>query len=200
MYALPMSKHEYKDYLSKEDINLLPPMDWDGEIIEIVTPEGAQKALKLIAEEKVVGFDTETKPSFVKNQIFTPALLQVATHTRAYIFRLKFFEPPQEIADFLSNPNILKVGVGIHDDLLGLKRIIKFTPGGFVDIAVEARKRGFKNEGLRGLTGIFLEKRLSKGAKLMNWENEVLPEKMMRYAALDAVLGIMIYDKLMELP
>lgn len=194
-----MSKHDYKEYLSKEDINLLPPMDWDGEIIEIVTLAGAIKAFNLICQEKVVGFDTETKPSFVKNQIFTPALLQVATHERAFLFRLKFFDLPQEMADFLSNPELLKVGVGIHDDLLGLKRIIQFNPAGFVDLAQEARKRGFKNEGLRGLAGIFLQKRLSKGAKLMNWENEVLPEKMMRYAALDAVLGIKIYDKLMEI-
>ncbi len=189
----------YKEHLTKDEINLLPLMDWDGEIIEIVTTEGAIKAFNILKEERMLGFDTETRPAFQKNQSYTPALLQVATATRAFIFRLKFFEAPQELIDFLSDPSILKIGVGVHDDIQGLKKIYKFKPDGFVDLSVEARKRGFKNESLRGLTAIFLEKRLSKGAKLMNWENEVLTDKMIKYAAMDAVIGLLIYDKILEL-
>ena len=190
---------KYKLSIDKDEINLLPTMNWKGEIIEVETLHGALRAVALLNQESVVGFDTETKPSFKKGEVYTPALLQLATKEQAFIFRLKFFEPPQELIDFLSNPNILKVGVGVIDDVYALDKIIKFKPEGFIDLSKEVRKRGFLNEGLRALTAIFLGFRLPKGAKLTNWEKVELNENELQYAAFDAVVGLLIYEKIQEL-
>lgn len=189
---------KYNLSIEKDDINLLPPMNWDGEIIEIVTPQGALKALDLLSREKMVGFDTETRPSYTKGTIYTPAMIQLATQQQAFIFRLKFYDTPRELIDFLSNPKILKIGVGIPDDLHGLKMIMDFKPDGFIDLSKEVRKRGYQNEGLRALTAIFLGRRLSKSATHTNWEMRELSASALKYAALDAVVGLLIYQKILE--
>lgn len=183
---------------SKEEINELPPLDWEGEIIEIVTPEGTLKALDILSTQKVVGFDTETRPAFVKGESYTPALLQLATLEQAFIFRLKFFTPPKELEEFLGNEDVLKVGVAPRDDVKGLQKIMQFEPKGFVDLALEARARGIPVEGLRPLCGYLLGKRLMKGERRTNWARTDLTPKQIRYAALDAVSGLMVYQKMME--
>lgn len=182
--------------LQKEEINLLPEFEWDGEIIEIVTIQGALKAISLLSTEKVVGFDTETRPAFKKGEYYTPALLQLATKERAFLFRLKQFELPPELGDFLGDDRILKAGVGIRDDLIGLGKILSFEPKGFVDLSLEARKRGLAEEGLRPLTARVLGYRLLKGSKITNWERTDLSEGQLLYAAFDAVVGLLIYEKL----
>lgn len=189
----------YQSSISKDEINLLPIMEFEGEIIEIVTLEGALKALDLLKEEPVLGFDTETRPSFKKGESYLPALLQLATSERAFIFRLKFFEPPEEMFALLSNPKVLKVGVGIADDLNALQKLRKFKPEGFQDLSLMVRKLGFTSEGLRALTGIFLGKRLLKGAKVTNWEKPELSPAQIKYAGTDAVVGLLIYQKIIAL-
>lgn len=146
-----------------------------------------------------MGFDTETRPAFTKGESYTPALLQLSTPEYAFIFRLKFYEPTKEMRDFLSNPKIKKVGVGIHDDLLALKKIMKFEPAGFVDLADEAKKLGFESFSLRALLAIFTGTRLLKGARRTNWERKDLTNAQIKYAALDAVAGQLIYEKLSAL-
>ena len=186
----------YKRSIEKDDIALLPPMEFGGEIIMVETLEGAKKAFGLLASEKVVGFDTETRPSFSKGESYLPAILQLATRDRAYLFRLDFYTPPQELIDFLSNPKILKVGVGIQDDLRGLGKLINFTPDGYVDLARVAKEHNIENFGLRALTAIFLDKRLLKGAKVTNWEMKQLSQAQILYAATDAVVGLLIYEEM----
>ncbi len=182
--------------ITAEELNLLPPFEWPGEIIEIVTPQGVRRALEILEREAVVGFDTETRPSFKKGESYTPALLQLATNTQAFVFRLKFYPFPAELRAFLEEKNILKVGVGIADDLNGLRKITPFSAQGFVDIAAEAKRQGCKEAGLRPLTGLYLGQRLSKAAKLTNWEKTELSDSQLRYAAVDAVVGLLIYQKL----
>ena len=186
----------YKRSIEKDDIALLPPMEFEGEIIMVETLEGAKKAFALLAQEKVVGFDTETRPSFSKGESYLPAILQLATTERAYLFRLDFYKPPQELVDFLSNAEILKVGVGILDDLRGLNKLIEFKPDGYIDLARVAKENDIENFGLRALTAIFLDKRLLKGAKVTNWEMKKLSNAQIAYAATDAVVGLLIYEKM----
>jgi len=101
--------------------------------------------------------------------------------------------------DLLSNPNVKKVGVGIYDDLLALKKLKKFEPAGFVDIADEAKKLGFESFSLRALLAIFTGTRLLKGARRTNWERKDLTNAQIKYAALDAVAGLLIHEKISEL-
>jgi ribonuclease D len=196
--VLPMNNRPPTTPLTHESINQLPLLNWGGEIIEIITPQGAHKALEIISKEKVVGFDTETRPSYTKGVVFTPALLQVATSTQAFIFRLKYYPSPDELISFLESDSILKVGVGIQDDINGLKKIFHFNPQGFVDLSKIAREQGHKEGSLRALCAIYLEARLSKAAKLTNWERRDLTESQIQYAATDAAVGLMIYEKMMK--
>jgi ribonuclease D len=186
--------------IDKDEINLLPTMEFDGEIIEIVTPEGAVRAAEILNKEKMLGFDTETRPSFTKGESYTPAILQLATHEKAFIFRLKFFPFPKELVTVLENPEIEKVGIGIKDDLVGLGKIVKMKPAGFVDLAEILKKKGVTSASLRSLTAIFLGRKLVKKAKTTNWERTDLTEAQIRYAAIDAVVGYLIYEKILALP
>lgn len=185
--------------MDKDEINNLPPMEFEGEIIEIVTEEGARRAVELLVKEKVLGFDTETRPSFKKGEFYTPAILQLATGTTAYVFRLKFFTIPGELISVLENPEILKVGIGIKDDLVGLGKIMNFKHAGFLELSEEVKKRGIPNPSLRTLTAIFLGRKLFKKAKTTNWERTELTAAQIRYAATDAVVGFLIHEKILEM-
>ncbi len=184
--------------IEKDDINLLPPMEFDGEIVEIITSEGARRAVEILSREKVLGFDTETRPSFTKGESYTPSILQLATDKEAYLFRLKFFPFPVELKVLMENPEIHKVGIGIKDDLVGLGKIIDMKPAGFIDLAAEVKKKGMTNASLRSLTAIFLGKKLVKKAKTTNWERKDLTDAQIRYAAIDAVVGFLIHKKIFE--
>lgn len=174
-------------------------MDFDGEIVEIVTPEGAKKAVEILQSEKVLGFDTETRPSFTKGESYTPSLLQLASRDRAFLFRLKFYPFPPELVSLLENPDVLKVGIGIKDDLNGLGKIVKMKPAGFVDLADLVKKKGMTSASLRSLTAIFLGKRLFKKAKTTNWERKDLTEAQIKYAAIDAVVGFLIHEQIVNM-
>jgi ribonuclease D len=182
--------------IDKEEINKLPAMEFPGEIIEVVTPEGAKRAVEVLMKEKVLGFDTETRPSFTKGESYTPSLLQLSTATHAFLFRLKFYEFPDSLKELLESPDVIKTGIGIKDDIHGLNKIIKFKPAGFVDLAEEVKHFGMTSASLRSLTAIFLERRLFKKAKTTNWERRELTDAQIRYAAIDAYVGLLIYEKI----
>lgn len=182
--------------ISKEEINTLPLYLFHGRIDVIDKPEEAREVLYRLSKEKVLGFDTETRPSFTKGESYLPSLLQLSTADYACLIRLHKVGPLPEIFDLLSNPLIEKVGVGIRDDLLGLQKIRTFQPEGFTDLAAMAKERGFENVGLRSLTAMVLGQRLSKAAKVTNWERGDLTEAQIQYAACDAQAGLRIYQQL----
>ncbi len=188
----------FQTFISKEEINALPMFDYPGTYHVIETEEAAIAAVGILAKEKVLGFDTETRPSFTKGESYRVSLLQLATEKEAYLFRLNKFRMPKVLVDLLSSKDVLKAGVGIPDDLNGLKKIVTFTPQGFVDLSLEVKKRGFTSLGLRALTAIFLKKRLSKAAKVTNWERVDLTDAQLKYAALDAYVGLMIYQTMVK--
>lgn len=143
-----------------------------------------------------LGFDTETKPSFKKGDVFKVALLQLATETDAYIIRLHYVTEFQLIRNIFENQKITKVGVAIRDDLKQLQKIFNFTPQNFKELQDIAKAKGLKNFGLRGMTEEVLQAALSKGPKLTNWEAKILTEQQMMYAATDAWIGLVLYHKL----
>jgi ribonuclease D len=183
--------------ITKEEINQLPMLYYEGKIEIIETKAAALEAIKKLSNEKLLGFDTETRPSFHKGESYQVALVQLATENCAYLFRLNKMPLLEELVEVLSNPDIIKAGVGIQDDLKGLQKMVSFNAQGFVDIGKEAERRGFSGLGLRTLSAIFLGKRLSKGAKVTNWERVILTEAQLNYAANDANVGLRLYQKIM---
>ncbi len=188
----------FANNITKDEINLLPLLEYEGEAILIETDQGCIRALGELTKEKVLGFDTETRPSFSKGQYFKVAILQLSGPKRAYLFRLNKIKFTDELAALLADPEILKVGVAVHDDVKALQKLHSFEPGGFIDLNTVAEKNGIENLGLRSLTAIFLHLRLSKGAKLTNWDNDDLTRPQVEYAALDALVGLQIYNKMVD--
>jgi len=104
------------------------------------------------------------------------------------------------MAELLSSPEHLKVGVAIRDDLRAMQRFYPFNPVGVVDLAELARSKGVEAQGLRTLAASLLGFRISKGARCSNWENAVLTPQQIRYAATDAWIGRELYFRLLSLP
>jgi ribonuclease D len=146
-----------------------------------------------------LGFDTESKPSFKKGNTNHVSLLQLATSSNAYLFRLNKTGLPETLIKVLSNPKILKVGIAIRDDIRHLMALHQFKPDGFLELQAFVKQFGIENSGLSKLTGIILNFRISKSQQLSNWENEVLTQAQQLYAATDAWAAYEIYETLIQL-
>ena len=184
-----------KNKLSKTEINSLPLRYYNGAIRIIQTAEQAKDACAILIKEKVLGFDTETRPAFKKGQSYLPSLLQLAGTKVVYLFQLSQCGLTDSIIILLSNVNIIKSGVAINQDLTELQQILNFEPAGFVDLGDIARSKGLPHHGLRGLAAYLLNFRISKSSRTSNWSANQLTKKQIRYAATDAWLGRELYLK-----
>ncbi len=184
--------------ITKQEIMELPLSFFEGEIHVISSEKGTEQAMGVLKKEKIIGFDTETKPVFKKGVTHSVALLQLSTKTQAFLFQLKQTGLPQCLIELLSSKSTKKVGVAIHDDIKFLQKLKYFEPGGFIELADMAKERKIVNLGLRSLFALSLGGRLSKGAQLSNWENKELTRAQQIYAATDAWAGLLIYLNMEE--
>ncbi len=184
--------------LTKEQINTLPLAKWLGPTHLIATTKQLERVLPLLEQDGLLGFDTETRPAFRKGQSFPPALLQLATAKEVILIQLSQMQLPAAIVQILEDSQILKTGVGLKDDLIGLQKTISFTPRGFVDLAPLSKQRGIQHFGLRGLAATTLGVRISKSQTVSNWAKKELTNSQMQYAATDAWISREIYLRLMR--
>jgi ribonuclease D len=182
--------------ITNDEINALPLHAFDGTVKVIQDKEALPQVFKEISKHQTVGFDTETKPVFVKGQRHNVALMQIALPDQAFLIRLKFTGITPEIVDFLENDKVFKVGVGVRDDIKALQVLKKFTAAGFVELADMARNAGLEVESVKKLTALLLGFRISKSAQTSNWEAERFDAKQISYAATDAWVCLNIYRKL----
>ena len=180
-------------HISKTEINALPLGSWPGPVERIETGSDARKAVALCARERILGFDTETRAAFRKGEVYAPALLQLATADRVFLFRVQKQGVLQACRPVFEEASVIKTGVAIADDLKALRAIDEFTPSGFVELQTLSTKMGLRNNGLRGLAALLLGFRVSKGAQTTNWELPQLSERQLRYAATDAWVSREIY-------
>ena len=127
------------------------------------------------------------------------SLLQLSTPEQAYLFRINEIVFGGPLADLLANPDIVKVGVAIRDDIKALKKLCPFEDKGFVELADLARDHKIESLGLRSMAGLLLGFRISKKAKLSNWAQSKLTSAQIFYAATDAWVGVKLYEKYMEM-
>lgn len=186
----------YISSITKEELKQLPACQFDGIIHVIDTLEKVDIAWKYLHQEPMLGFDTETRPSFTKGKVNKVALLQLSTLTDAFIFRLNKTGLPEKITSILSSPGIIKIGAAIHDDIRHLKRIKTFKDSGFIELQSFVKQFGIENSGLSKISGIVLNYRISKSQQLTNWESEILTDAQLLYAATDAWAALKIYQKL----
>jgi ribonuclease D len=182
--------------ISNDEINALPLGAYEGEIVVIADPDQLPSAFREISKHTLVGFDTETRPAFVKGQQYKVALIQIALPAQVFLIKLQSTGMTTEIIDFLQNESIAKAGVAVRDDIKALQRLKPYTPGGFVELALMSKQAGLEVESVKKLTALLLGFRISKTAQTSNWEAEVLNEKQISYAATDAWACLEIYKKL----
>ncbi|MCP4460281.1 MAG: 3'-5' exonuclease domain-containing protein 2 [Cytophagales bacterium] len=185
--------------ITKETIRELPLLQFSGRIHVVDTAEKSTKAFAKLKEEDRLGFDTEKKPTFVKGDYNHTALVQLSTPTDAYLFQLKKIGFSKELKVLLENDTIQKLGVSITDDLKELNKVSPFAPAGFIDLAQSAKENDVPYYGLRNLTAFFLDRRLSKGQQVSNWENSTLTQPQQLYAATDAWVALKIHDGMLKL-
>lgn len=187
-----------KKSITKEEINDLPSTHFDGEIHVIDHPDQVQPAVEYLEQHDIIGFDTEARPSFKKGHNNKVALLQLATEKHAFLFRLNKIGLHQDAANLLANENIIKVGVGIKDDLRALNGLRHFAAQGFIDLQHYVAYYGIENYSLRKLSAIVLNIRISKRQQLSNWESDRLKPGQLLYAATDAWASLKIYKRLKQ--
>jgi len=190
---------EFKTNITVDEVNLLPLRAYAGKVQVVTESSHFPKIAKEIAKYKVLGFDTETRPSFKKGQSYKLALLQLATPQKVYLIRTHYTGLTQEIRDVFENPNIIKAGVAIRDDIKALQTLTTFTPTSFVELASMSKAAGFQVESVKKLTALILGFRISKSAQTSNWEAPTLTEKQIEYAATDAWVCLELYEKLKTL-
>jgi len=188
-----------KKSITKDEINTLPLYTHAGKIEIVANKIHFRNAIDALRGEGLLGFDTESRPAFKKGICYGVSLLQLATSETTYLFRLNRLSLQEELVEILSDEEIQKVGLAIHDDIKGLQKLTPFSPGGFIELADLAKSVDIKNPGIRSLAAILLQKRISKGAKLTNWEAERLTNAQIRYAAIDARVALDIYQELSQL-
>ena len=188
-----------KTEIKKEEIQELPPCSYEGIKIEVIdSEEKLLAALDYLECQYLIGFDTETKPSFKKGVTHQVCLLQLATSEICFLFRLHLIPFHPKLSAILSNPKITKVGVSIKDDIRILNKRGKFKPQGFIDMQNMAKEVGIKDISLQKIYAILFGKRISKTQRLSNWESEVLTPAQQQYAAIDAWACIDIYHQLQK--
>ena len=176
----------YPKHVSKEAINRLPLKRYHGVIHLVREDSEVPEALAALEKESVLGFDTESRPSFQKGVSYPPTILQFAAEKAVYLFQLRHLEGLGLFAPLLGNAAVLKVGVALHEDLRRLKAVEDFDEAGFIELGDISQRLGIVNTGLRALAAIFLGCRISKGAQVSNWNKPDLTEAQITYAATDA--------------
>jgi len=185
--------------ISKERIAELPVRRYEGEVSLVSSAEALEVAVADIAAETAIGFDTETRPAFRKGEVYAPALVQIATSRRVYLFQLRWTGAHAALASLLGAPQLTKAGVAVAHDLRTLKGVFAFEERSVVDLGVVARRSGMEQTGLRNLAGIFLGYRIAKGAKTTNWAVAQLTATQIAYAATDAWVCRELYLRFHEL-
>jgi ribonuclease D len=146
-YMEMMNENGYFKAVEDEYIKSLPPGSFSGTIFVVDHPGIMDEARDALNSTSVLGFDTETKPSFKKGRFHQVALLQISTHDKAFLFRLNKISLPRFVIDIMEDPSIVKVGVALKDDLNGLMKLTPFKPQGFIDLQQFVKQFGIKTTG-----------------------------------------------------
>lgn len=182
--------------ISKAIIQTMPLVAFDGEITLVDTPEACREAAERLMPESVIGFDTETKPSFQKGKVNKVALMQLSTLTHSYLFRLNVLGITDDLRALLENESVTKIGLSIHDDFHVMHRSSMVQPQGFVELQKLVKQYGIQDISLQKIYAILFGEKISKSQRLTNWEAKTLTPQQQRYASIDAWACLRIYDYL----
>lgn len=189
MYAVSIDKH---------DINRMPLVKFTGHIHVINAISQVKSAVTALCTASVVGFDTETRPSFKRGERHNAALLQLSTENDAFLFRLHKTGIPSPLKQFLEDKGIIKVGLSTTDDFHQLAHVGELRPAGFVELQQMVKQFKIVDMSLQKIYAILFGHKISKNQQLTNWEAPQLTEAQQSYAAIDAWACLRIYQHLLS--
>ena len=191
-----MVNNRYNPNITTEELSGYDLSWFRGEIILVDEIETFHSVLPRLRRTDLLGFDTETKPTFTRGRRNRVSLIQLSTDNLAVLFRINKIGLPEELIRLLSDSSVTKAGVAIHDDIRFLKGVKKFSPDGFIDLQNFVREFGIESSGLKKMTAIVLGFRISKRQQVTDWEADKLSDAQQIYAATDAWVCHQIYRKL----
>ena len=193
-----MMKTIYNKF-DKAKIAALPRVLFKGRIVVVLTERDADKAVRYLLSQPILGVDTETRPSFKKGETHQVALLQVSSYDVCFLFRLNQLGMSPSVKRLLEDTRVPKIGLSLRDDFLSLHKLGDFNAGYFIDLQDHMREIGVEDLSLQKLYANFFAQKISKREQLTNWEADILSDKQKGYAATDAWSCIMLYEELQRL-
>ncbi len=187
--------------ISKENLATLPIESFPGKIVVVDNERLAQRAIEVLRNEPIIGFDTETRPTFKKGRSNQVALVQLSSRDTCFLFRINRIGFLPVIRELLEDKSILKVGISLKDDFFMLRRLNEtqpFNPQNFIELQKLVKLYGIEDQSLQKIYGIVAGRKISKGQRLSNWEADHLTEGQQHYAATDAWSCIRIYEILLS--
>ena len=186
--------------ITKAEIAAMPKVLFPGRIFVIYTESEAEKAVAYLKDQRIVGVDTETRPSFKRGTTHKVALLQISTQDTCFLFRLNRIGMPDSLQEFLMS-DTLKIGLSLKDDFNSLRKREDVHPdrGYWIELQDYVGRFGIADRSLQKIFANLFGQKISKSQRLSNWEAEVLSEGQKLYAATDAWACVEIYNCLTEL-
>ncbi len=189
---------KFEPTITKEALAALPTLSFDGQIVVVDHPEQIDSACDELLKERLIGFDTESRPAFRRGVVNRIALLQLSTDKKCYLFRLNKIRLDKAILKILESNKITKIGLSVTGDIRELETLRRFRPKGFVDLQALVPAHGIEELSLAKIAAITLGRRISKAQRLSNWEAVQLTEAQKLYAATDAWACLAIHKTLMS--
>ena len=186
----------YQSEITHEEVAALELIQYEGPITLIQTEDEFQEAIGAISGHHILGFDTETRPSFKKGTSYPTSLIQLSAIDHAWLIRVSRLGYPRELLKLLSDPGVIKVGSGLNDDIRRMRCDFQFEPAGFLDLQSYVEAFQIWEKGLKKMSSIVLGHRISKSQQVSNWDADFLSEAQLRYAATDAWICLEIYNEL----
>lgn len=184
---------------SSDEINAMPLFRYEGPVHLVRSLADLKAAMPFLLAEDILGFDTETRPSFRKGKQNSPSLIQLATSDSVFLIQLSWIPLTQALTDIFADSTVVKAGVAVAEDMRELKKLFHFTPAGLADVGEYAKANGMSSHGLRTLAANLFGLRISKGPQCSNWSLKMLSQRQIIYAATDAWISRNIYIKMQDL-
>ena len=186
---------QIKKTITKAEIAAMPKVLFPGRIFVIYTESEAEKAVAYLKDQRIVGVDTETRPSFKRGTTHKVALLQISTQDTCFLFRLNRIGMPDSLQEFLMS-DTLKIGLSLKDDFNSLRKREDVHPdrGNWIELQDYVGRFGIADRSLQKIFANLFGQKISKSQRLSNWEAEVLSEGQKLYAATDAWACVEIYN------
>lgn len=168
-----------------------------ADITLVASAERAAEAAAALLASDAVGFDTESKPTFLKGEVSTgPHLVQLATDSHAWLFPTSLPAGLAALKAVLESPRVKKIGFGLGNDRSALQSRFGIALADVFDLGEALRGPGHRGTvGAKMAVAHFFGQRLQKSKKTgtSNWANARLSERQLLYAANDAHVALRIY-------